>query len=811
MAAASRRTKYRLSADRVRWRCDPKMFSFRTTKELDDKPIQIIGQRRAQDALAVGLAVHGAGYNVFVAGDVGTGRSTIVRRLLNGLSGEDVVNEDMVFVHNFIDPSEPVLLRFPASMGAAFRRAMELLTDRLFEDLPALFESDTYRQQRAAMVEATRDRQKNLLKEFEKHVARYGFTMVQVQIGTQVIPQLVPKIDDDPVEMDELEKRVESGGFDPEEFSRLKERLPVLRAELEALGKTLRNVDRDIRQRLHDLDGRLVDPLLHHAIGEIADLFSDIDGLVSYLEGVHEDLLVHLDGIRRAHEAQGEHEESQLEMTAILTRYRVNVIVDNSQREGPPIIWEKAPSYRNLIGHIDADRVGAGEWESDHTMIRVGSLIRANGGCLVVDAMDLLADPPLWVAVKRTLRHREVTVQPQESQSPFASVSLKPQPVAIRVKVILLGTRQIYRLLSALDEDFKKIFKIKAELSSVTPRSVGELRNYAQFVHKKVGDDGLPEFDRKAVAAIAEHAVRMAGHQEKLTTRFSKIADLIRESGFWARNAGSRVVREKHVDEAVTKQIDRVNLLDDYLKESVARGQQLLTLDGEAVGQINGLAVLDAGDHAFGQPSRITVTTSVGRGGIIDIEREARMSGRTHTKGVLILGGFMRHRFARDRPLTLSASICFEQNYNGIDGDSASSTELYALLSSLSGVPLDQGIAVTGSVNQRGEIQPIGGVNEKIEGYYEVCAQAGLTGRQGVLIPRRNCQHLMLDKAVVAAIRKRRFHVWSVNSIEEGLQVLTGKVAGVRRDDGTFPPKSLYAAVDAELTRLAKIAKEQKA
>lgn len=811
MAAASHRTAHRLKVERVRWRCDPSMFSFRTTRELEPETIQIIGQRRAQDALSVGLAIHSAGYNVFVAGDVGTGRSTIVRRMLAAMEHDGELAEDLAFVHNFGDPDEPLLLRFPAGAGNAFRRAMEDLTERLLEDLPALFDSDLYRHRRAGMISAAQQRQKNLLRDFEKHVARYGFAMVQVEVGSQLLPEIVPKIGDDPVDIDELEARVESGGFDAAEFKKLQERLPALRAELEALGKKLRSVDRSVRERLRELAGQLVDPLLQQSIGEVAETFNGVDRLVEFLQALHDDLLAQLDGIRRAQEGNADPEESQTEMAAILTRYRVNVIVDNSQGEGPPIIWENAPTYRNLIGHIDMVRSGSGEWESDHTKIRAGSLIRANGGFLVIDAMDLLAEPALWTAVKRTLRHREVSIQPQEGVSPFVNISLKPEPVAIKVKVILLGTRQIYRLLSALDEDFKKIFKIKAELAGETPRSVEELHNYARFVRKKVDDDGLPEFDRRAVAAVAEHAVRMAGHQEKLTTRFSEIADLIREAAFWARHAGSRIVREKHVDAAVAKKIDRVNLVNDHIKENVSRGQQLLALEGSEIGQINGLAVLDVGDHAFGQPTRITVNTSVGRGGVIDIEREAHMSGPTHTKGVLILSGYMRHQFANERPLTLTASICFEQNYNGIDGDSASSAELYALLSSLSEFGIDQGIAVTGSVNQRGEIQPVGGVNEKIEGYFEVCSRAGLTGKQGVMIPRRNVQHLMLAKDVVAAIRRKKFHIWNVDTVEQGLRVLTGKTAGSRQKNGQFSRGSIFAAVDAELARLAAVAKESRA
>ncbi len=482
----------------------------------------------------------------------------------------------------------------------------------------------------------------------------------------------------------------------------------------------------------------------------------------------------------------------------------MNVVVDNAKTQGLPIIWETAPTYRNLFGTIERVRRPDGEWETNHTHIKAGSLLRANGGILVLDALDVLVEPGVWAALKRSLRNRTVDIQSFDPFQIFSAGSLKPETVPVDVKVVMIGTRAIHGLLYSVDEDFRKIFKIKSEFATDTPRSEDEIDNYACFVHKKVHDDALPPFHRDAVATIVEHGVRLAGDRERLTTRFTDVADLVREAGYWARAEGASVVRESHVDRALERQVHRVSLFEERMRERIADGTLLLDLDGERVGQVNGLALLDLGDHVFAQPSRITATTAVGRHGILDIDREAELSGAIHTKGVLILAGFLRARFAQDKPLALTASLCFEQSYGGIDGDSASSAELYALLSSLAGVPLRQGIAVTGSVNQRGEVQPIGGVNRKIEGFFDSCRVAGLTGRQGVMIPRRNLRQLMLRKDVVQHVQDGAFRVWAVTSIDEGLEVLTGTAPGERAADGLFPSGSLYGRVDDRLRELAE-------
>jgi lon-related putative ATP-dependent protease len=797
--------QYRLTPQRLRWRCAPTNFAFKTTDELDDSPIQIIGQNRAMEALRLGLTMNSEGYNIFVTGDVGSGRSTVVRRMLDGLDRGDTAPADLAYVHNFQDTDQPRRLILGAGEGRKFRDAMEELLESISRDLHGMFDSEEYRRQRTVLVEDTTTEQKARLKEYEKKVQEQGFALVQVQMGPLTRPQLVPVVAGNPVDMDQLEGLVEQDQFKQTDYENLQTLRTELAGEMEALGKSFRNADRELRKTLSVLDRDLARPLVEEAVAEVRAGF-EAEGLPTYLEQVLEDILEHLGSFRDAQEGASPEEVvgAAAESAQDRDRYRVNVLVDNAKTGGRPIIWETAPSYRNLFGTIEKIRTPTGDFVTDHMRIRSGSLLRASGGILVLDAMDMLVEPGVWAALKRTLRNRSVEIQSFDPLQLFASVSLKPQAVPIDVKVIMLGTRHIYHLLYNLDEDFKKIFKVKSEFAMFTDRSDEELFNYASFVRKKVKDDGLKPFHRDAVAAVVEHGVRLAGDLEKLTTRFTEIADLIREAGYWANRENARSVREKHVVLALRQQVHRVSMFEEILRDRIAEGTVLIDFEGAKVGQINGLALLNQGDYEFGQPVRITATTAMGRNGIIDIEREAHMSGGIHIKGVLILSGFLRGHFAQTKPLALTASLTFEQSYGGIDGDSASSAELYAMLSSLSEVPLRQGVAVTGSVNQMGEVQPIGGVNHKIEGFFDLCRIVGLTGDQGVMIPTRNVRHLMLRKDVVEQVRKGQFHIWAVSTIEEGLRVLTTVEPGAPAADGTYPEGTIYHRVNEKLCRLAE-------
>jgi len=793
----------RLEPEQLRWRCDPDGFSFDTTDDLEPCPINIIGQPRALEALELGLSNRADGYNIFICGPVGSGRSTVVKRTLAGLDPEGEPPPDIVFVHNFADPDRPCRLNFRGGRGRAFRVLMQEFHDSLARDLPKLFESENYRQRRAEQVETTSTEQKFRLKEFEKRVQEQNFTLAQVQMGPFVRSQLVPLVAGNPVDMDQLETLVEQDQFKTEDYERIRETFGTLKTELEGLSKQVRDLDRALRRSLQALGREMARPMVEEAVGEIRESFQP-ENLGEYLDGLVEDVLEHLEDFREGDGDESEESSPGAKDRREHSRHAVNVVVDNSQTKGRPVIWEKTPSYRNLFGTVDKTRTETGEWATDHTRIKAGSLLRANGGFLVIDALDLLVEPGVWAALKRTLRHRQVDIQAFDPILLVTGVSLAPEPVPIDVKVLVIGTHQIYRLLYAVDEDFKKIFKIKAEFARQTPLNDEELMNYACLIRKRCGDDSLPPFRKDAVAAIVEHGVRLAGTNDKLTTRFSEVTDIIREAGYWARKADAAAVGAEHVDEALRHRVYRVDLIEENLRDRIAEGEVLIDLTGEQVAQVNGLAVLSVGDHEFGLPSRITATTAMGRAGIIDIDREAEMSGAIHTKGVLILTGFLRARFAQERPLTLTASLTFEQSYGGIDGDSASCAELYALLSSLSGVPIRQGISVTGSVNQFGEVQPIGGVNEKVEGYFDLCRLRGLDGEQGVMIPARNIPHLMLRKDLVEEVRSGRFQVWAVSTIEEGLEVLTGVSAGARGKSGTYPARSVLGRAGARLAELAE-------
>jgi ATP-dependent Lon protease len=484
--------------------------------------------------------------------------------------------------------------------------------------------------------------------------------------------------------------------------------------------------------------------------------------------------------------------------------YRVNLLVDNADQKGPPVITETYPTYRNLFGSIERVVDRSGVWRTDFSKIKAGSLVKANGGYLVINLLDAIVEPGVWPALKRALKTKKMEIQTYDPFYLFTTTQMKPEPIEMDIKVTLISDPYVYHLLNFYDEDVPKIFKVRADFDTSMDKNEESIRQLAEFIKMKKDEDDLRSFDRTAVSALVEQAVRMAGRQEKISTSFPNITDLIREADYWAEQDGKSTVEEKHVDKAIDARIYRSNMVEEHIQEMIDRGTLMIDVEGAVVGQVNGLAVYSMGDYMFGKPSRITVSTSMGRAGIINIEREADMSGSTHNKGVLILGGYLRKKYAQDKPLSMSASIAFEQSYSGVDGDSASSTEIYALLSSISGVPLRQDIAVTGSVNQQGEVQAIGGVNHKIEGFFDCCRKAGLTGKQGVMIPESNVKDLMLRKDVVEAVKKKKFHVYAVKTIDEGIEILTGKKAGEIKPDGSYPKGTINALVNEKLKDLAE-------
>jgi ATP-dependent Lon protease len=583
----------------------------------------------------------------------------------------------------------------------------------------------------------------------------------------------------------------------------LREKQRELASELEDIFKQTRKTEKEIRQSLSDLDKEVISPVVRDSLIDIREKY-DNEKINNYLEEVQESLMENLSRFMEKEEQPQVIPGLNIPQPADeFTEYRVNVLVDNSDTKGAPIVVETTPNYRNLFGTIERVVDRSGIWKTDFSRIKAGSFLRANGGYLIIDALDALIEPGVWQTLKRTLKNGVVEMQTYDPFYLFATSALKPEPIQVDVKVIMVGDAMMYHLLYNYDEDFKKIFKVKADFDTVMDKNEEAINQYASLIHKICTEESLKPFDRSGVAAVVEYGVRLAGRQKKLTTRFHLLADVLREASYWATKEGSQYVCEPHVERAIEKRNRRVNLVEDRIQEMIEDGMVMIDSDGAVVGQVNGLSVYNLGDYAFGKPSRITAKVAMGKAGIINIEREAELSGPTHNKGVFILAGYLRGKYAQDKPLAMSASICFEQSYGGVDGDSASSTEIYALLSSLSEVPLRQDIAVTGSVNQKGEIQPIGGVNEKIEGFFDVCKAKGLTGKQGVMVPHQNVDDLMLRKDIVKAIEESTFHIYPVKTIDQGIEILTGVKAGERDEKGNFKEGTVNLSVDKRLKELA--------
>jgi ATP-dependent Lon protease len=701
------------------------------------------------------------------------------------------------------------MISLPAGQGNAFKKEMETLTETLKKKIPLIFENETYLNKKKEVVEKYRNKQAEMFREFEKRVNKEGFALVQIQMGPYSRPGILPVVEGNPVNVEQLETMVEEDKFSKEELEKVKEKQAGLISELENIFKETRKSEKEVKEELIALDNEVISPVVKDMISDIKEKFDD-EKVQHYLDEVQEDILANLNRFREKEEAPAPPLPGLVlpQPVDTFSEYQVNVLVDNSETKGSPVIVETTPNYRNLFGTMERVIERSGIWKTDFSHIKAGSFLRANGGYLIFNALDALIEPGVWPALKRTLKNQIIEIQTYDPFYFFSTSALKPEPIECNTKVIMIGESQIYYLLYSLDDDFKKIFKIKADFDSVTNKDVEKIQQYASLIRKICDEEKLKPFDRTGIAAVVEYGVRMAGRQKKLSTRFDLIADLLREANYWAMKDGSDVVTEKHVDKTIEKKVYRVNLIEEKIQEMIDDGTIMIDSDGAVTGQVNGLSVYSFGDHAFGKPSRITAKTSMGKAGIINIEREVEMSGPIHNKGVYILAGYLRDKYAQDKPITMSASICFEQSYSGVEGDSASSTELYALLSSLSGLPLRQDIAVTGSVNQKGEVQPIGGANEKIEGFFDVCKAKGLTGKQGVMIPHLNVGDLMLRKDVIEAVKEGKFHIYPIKSINQGIEILTGVEGGESLDGGKFKEGTVNDLVDKKLRELGMKIKE---
>ncbi len=794
-----------LKLNELKWVCPLDKLKFETTDEVE--PLEdIIGQERALKALKLGTELFAPGYNIFICGLTGTGRMTTIKHILKQISPKAPQAPDRCYVYNFKNPDEPRLLEFPRGQAIMFKRNMEAMIFYLRQKIPRTLEDEKYIEARNRIIEKYQRKEQELFREFQKKVESERFAIINMQVENVVKPSIVPIVEGKPVPIEQLINLAKMGKIPEEQVREIEKKYLELQAQMQEIFKKEMILARELSKELDELEREAVKSIVDGIIDEIKEQFQ-IPKVHEYLDEVGKHILNNLNIFKMDQERSKPQlvpsSEQRDEVDPFLP-YRVNVILDNSGQEGVPVIIETTPTFANIFGTIEKVYDSRGFWRTDFTKIKAGSLLKADGGYLVLNARDALSEPGVWKALKRTLIYRKLEIQPMDVFFQISSISLKPEPIEVNTKVIMLGDPELYYLLYEYDEDFRKIFKIKADFDFEMDLKDEAIFQYARFVRKICRDENLRQFDKEAIGKIIEFAVRQAGRRDKITTRFSVIADLIREANYWSGVDGSEVVKGEHVKRAIEESFERRKMIEDKIKELIAKGVILVDVTGERVGQVNGLTIYEMGDYRFGRPVRITASVSMGRAGIINIERESNLSGRIHDKGVLILAGYLREKYAQDKPLTLSASICFEQSYSGIDGDSASSTELYALLSAISGLPIKQGIAVTGSVNQKGDIQPIGGVNEKIEGFFDVCKAKGLTGEQGVIIPKKNVDDLMLRDDVIEAVEKGMFHIYPVETIDEGIEILTGVKAGKRLKNGEFEPGTVNYLVDKRLREISK-------
>ncbi len=803
-----------LPAAKLKWKCELSRIPFETTAQAELRE-GFIGQERALRALKMGAELSAPGYNVFVCGLAGTSRGGTIARMVEELHPPTKESLDRCYVNNFKLTDRPRLLSLPRGQANGFKKDMQAGIDFLRRRIPQVFEGEPFQRQKGRIVERFTVREKELMDDFTRRIAREQFALGHMQVGAVALPEIFPVLEGQMVPIEDISKMVHEGKLESPMAEDIERKYEQFRQEFTVVYRKTLTLSRELASELSYLEQEAASVLVDGVIEELKEKYAG-PNIAEYLEEVRHHLLDNLDPFKER-EGEGEHDEETpdgLPKTQggperdPFRVYGVNVILAHSDEDKSPVIFETTPTYANLFGTIQRAYDTRGGWSSDFMDLRGGSLLRADGGFLIMYSLEALSEVGVWRALKRTLNHNRLEIQPLEMFYPFGGSAQKPEAIDINVKVILIGDRSLYELLYEYEEDFRKIFKVRVEFDEEMAMSDGVIAEYAGRLRALSEKENLYPFDRGAFAAMLEYGVRQAGRRNKVTARFIEIADLAREAHYNAAAAGESVVRAAHVRGALSSKMERHNLIETRIREMIQEGTLLVDVEGTRVGQVNGLSVLEIGGYSFGKPVRITATAALGKTGLINIEREANLSGRFHDKGMHIIAGFLRSLFAQDKPLSLAASICFEQSYSGVDGDSASSTEIYALASALSGLPLRQDIAVTGSINQQGDIQAIGGVNEKIEGFFDVCRIKGLTGTQGVMMPESNVEDLMLREDVLEAVTAGKFHVWPVGKVEQGIELLTGMAAGKKNGDGKFEPGTVLALIDERLHAMARTLKE---
>lgn len=797
----------KLTAQQARRRVDPKTLPVDSTGEAE--PVsEIIGQDRALKALQFGLQVDGKGYNIYVSGPPGIGKMTSVESYLERVAAEKETPGDWCFVYNLDDPYQPRAVGLPSGKGNEFKSDMQHLRELVERDIPGVFQSEEYGRRREEALSAIQERGQEISREIQQAAQQKGFMLQSTVMGTAVVPVKdgQPLRDEDVQQLPQAEQ---------EDIDR---RRNELNEEIRNLQKEYRRLDREAREKVNELDRHVVRNRVDGPFGDLREKYEGNEAVCAYLDEMQQDVLDNVDTLKET--AGQEQQQGQMNpqvkrqieamRAQFFKKYDVNVIVDNSRRSGAPVVLELNPNYNNLVGRIEKE-MQMGALNTDFTLIKPGALLQANGGFLVLQVEDVLRNVYSWEALKRALRSGELRIEEGQEQLGLMSIkTLRPQPIPLDLKVVLIGKPLIYYLLQKFDDDFEELFRVKADYDVTMDADEENTASFVGFISHFVESEGLRHFSRDGAAKMLEYASRRADHTEKLSTEFGSISDVIREANFWAADDGGEQVEARHVNRALEEKVYRSNLIKEKIQELIEDGTLLIDTAESRTGQVNGLSVVSLGDYTFGRPNRITATVAPGRGGVVDIEREAKLGGPVHSKGVLILTGYLSNAFNRHESMSMSGRVVFEQSYQGVEGDSASSAELYALLSALSGVPIAQGIAVTGSVNQYGDVQAVGGINEKIEGFFDVCSLRGLDGSQGVMIPESNVKNLMLREDVVAAIERGSFSVWAVSTIGEGIELLTGTSAGeYDESSGGYPEGSVFAAVQRTLGEFAEALKRR--
>ena len=785
-----------LPATSLRWTCDPKLIGVKSTEEL--KPLDIlVGQPHAHQALLFGFSIKEAGFNIFVAGPAATGKTTTTTDFLEDMARKLPTPQDWCYVHNFEDEYQPKALRCPPGLGKELKQDMRELVQAAQIAISQLFEGNDYATKRDEMARKMNQRRQEVITRMGQVAEGEGFIMQLTALGISLVPV------------------VKGHALSEQDFlslpkdaqQKFTEKRETVREKLQPLVRELRDVELKAQDEMIKFDRDVTLYAIETLMSNLLAKYKQHSEITNFLHEIQTHIVEDLERFRTRRGDKKEDAQEALADELTFRVYDVNVIADNSSVQGAPMIVEQNPTYDNVLGRIEKESQ-LGTLTTDFTLIRGGSLHEANGGFLIIRAEQLLRDLNVYEGLKRALKAGEVTIEELPQRIGYANVrSLSPQPIPLEVKVVLIGASSTYQLLFAYDPEFRELFKVKADFDSTMEKADSSLKSYAGFFATLVVNENLKHLDTSAVARLLEHSSRIAEDQNKLSTQFGLVADVVREAHFYATQEDAKYITASHVEKAIEAKLYRSNLIQDKIREYIQRNVIFISTDGATVGQINGLSVLSVGDFSFGAPSRITIAVGLGKEGLIDVQREVNMSGPIHGKGVMIIAGYIASKFAYDKPLTLSARIVFEQNYEGVEGDSASSTELYALLSALSGVPIKQSFAVTGSVNQNGDVQPIGGANEKIEGYYEICKARGLNGQHSVIIPQSNVQNLMLKQEVVDAVKAGKFHIYPVKTIEEGIELLTGVPAGKRSANGNYEENSIYGRVDKRLREMAETAK----